>query len=201
MKWHSEITVACDRRSETQRLALATRGMLEALGFSVRFMDQKDQILSLLSGQTEGPGTLVLWSHGVPDEEGGPGIRLEYWDRIGEKTWGPVNLDLTAAIIPRLVRRPFDLILSTACSAGDPTVANAFLSSGVRLYVAPEKPADLLASLLFVASYFYHVLETPEDLKHVYTHEEAVRRAAALEEERPGSTRLYRSYPASTASG
>ncbi|MCK5381065.1 MAG: hypothetical protein KAJ81_06315, partial [Candidatus Latescibacteria bacterium] len=169
---------------------------LEALGLTVYFhqLIHKEQAVRLFSGELSQADYLVLCADGVPEDEGGPGIRIECLDRTADEKnkWEKINFDLNRETVPNILKYPFDTILSIACSSGDPVIAEAFLSSGTRTYIGPVKPADVTSSCMFVLTYFFHRISYGE--RSPKNHEEAIERAVNFEEDRPGSTRLFKSY-------
>jgi hypothetical protein len=195
MKAHDEVTILCDNRPETHRLAAGTRAALEALGLSVIFHHglHKEQTARVLARAAATSDTLVIWAHGVPDDQGGPGIRFECLDRVepGADRWEKTRLDLTPDRIASHLAPGFKLVVSAACGTGHPSVAQAVLAAGVTDYGAPGEPADLLSSLVFIVNLFWLMInvgsETPAALA------ECIERACAFDDPaRPGATGRYR---------
>lgn len=139
--------------------ALALRSVLERLGVRVTLypIGRGNDLVEVLSGRDlpEGTDHLVLACHGDAEKRLvmpvlGPGV-AEPGEPVGN--WGAEEIRRCASLPPLLV-------LNTGCSLGSPAMADAFLSSGCRAYVAATGDPLGNAALFFAIRFYYELIST-----------------------------------------
>ncbi len=152
--------------------ALLLRAILESLGAAVllHLPGTPADVLKCLDQGLAAPEYIILSGHG--DETGF--VLGEFVEDID--TSALVKGSLPAANLTNRVNLPGKVVLSTACLTGNEAFAQAFLSGGVRAYIAPAEYPDGAAIPLFVHGFFYHLLQKQAPL------EEAIMLASAFDE-------------------
>ena len=211
LRMFTRVAVVCDRTM--LRDAQALRGMLEAFGLQVDFyfFVQKRQILDFFS-QPRNYAYTVIFCHGSGETAENMHLRLEVvdqedgdYDTPGDEGWDHIVVELTPAKISEYVQSREGALLSTACGSGREPIAEAFLKSGYRAYIAPVHPdepeeiyVDLDSSLVFFTSFFYYLMDgVDRDYSTtVYTEQEAAEKAAQLDPHFRFGTKIFRRYTA-----
>ncbi|WP_184705039.1 hypothetical protein [Rhizobium lusitanum] len=152
--------------------ALLLRAVLESLGAVVllHLPGTPDDVLKCLDQGADAPEYIILSGHG--DETGF--VLGEFVEEID--TSALVKGSLPPANLMSRINLPGKVVLSTACLTGNEAFAQAFLSGGVRAYIAPAEYPDGAAIPLFVHGFFYHLLQKQASL------EEALNLASAFDE-------------------
>ncbi len=152
--------------------ALLLRAILESLGAAVllHLPGTPVDVLKCLAQGSVAPEYVILSGHG--DETGF--VLGDFVEDID--TSALVKGSLPATNLTNRVNLPGKVVLSTACLTGNEAFAQAFISGGVRAYIAPAEYPDGAAIPLFVHSFFYHILQKQASL------EEALKLASTFDE-------------------
>lgn len=153
--------------------ALTLRQSLELFGaeVSLRLIGRPNDLLEVLEGDSPADA-LILCGHG----DGGAFLLPE----LGEEVYLPDEPRslLKPDSIRAHLRRRNTLIVSTACTTGDPETADAFVSpENGNLYIAPADYVEGTAAYFFTVRLFYEMLCLGRSVK------EACRNAASTDEE------------------
>ncbi|MFS8045105.1 hypothetical protein [Rhizobium sp. BR 314] len=152
--------------------ALLLRAILESLGAVVllHLPGTPDDVLKCLDQGAVAPEYIILSGHG--DDTGF--VLGEFVEGID--TSALVKGSLPPVSLMNRIDLPGKVVLSTACLTGSEAFAQAFLSGGVRAYIAPAEYPDGAAIPLFVHGFFYHLLQKQASL------EESLKLASAFDE-------------------
>lgn len=194
MRMFESVVIVAD--PTTLELGVAVRAALEAFRLRVHLYQcvQKRNLLDLLSGQIADAQYVVLCAGGFhpPEPEGLHFVRMV--DQV-DGSWQEMELWLTPEMVREKVSLPGRTIVVTGgCNAGTEGLAEAFLSTGCRAYVAPAEPIDADAVVLFTIGLFYHLLQEEREPAAACSLEEAVKRAAAMDTTIREGTHLYRCF-------
>ena len=167
LRMFTPVAIVCDRTM--LREAHALRGVLESFALQVDFhyFIQKRQILDFFA-QPRNYAYTIIFCHGSGKTAEDMHLRLEVvdqeagdYDTPGDEGWDFVVVELTPAKIAEYVQNRDGTLLSTACGSGREPLAEAFLKSGYRSYIAPVHPddpeeiyVDLDSSLVFFTKFF-----------------------------------------------
>lgn len=136
-----DLSIICASENSTFE-TVAVRGASEYLGYltTVHWLGSIDQFKDLLAGKQPLSDLILLSSHGC---EGG--------------FHGTDN-----AVIP-ITSIKIDLsektVLSFGCATGMENFARAFISGGVKNYIAPESYPEGNSSLVFALTFLWQILE------------------------------------------
>lgn len=109
--------------------------------------------------------------------------------------WDEVTFHLTPKNIPEYIENPKGTLICTACHSGQEPWVKAFLAAGYKAYIAPVEPVHVASSVLFITSFFYHLLmHTREYTDRVYTPQQAVEAAAQADTHYEYGTRLFQYF-------
>ena len=209
LRMFTPVAIVCDRTM--LREAHALRGVLESFALQVDFhyFIQKRQILDFFA-QSRNYAYTIIFCHGSGKTAEDMHLRLEVvdqeagdYDTPGDEGWDFVVVELTPAKIAEYVQNRDGTLLSTACGSGREPLAEAFLKSGYRSYIAPvhlddpeEIYVDLDSSLVFFTNFFYYLMDgVDRDYSTTtYTEQEAVEKASQLDPDFRFGTKIFRRY-------
>ena len=209
LRMFTPVAIVCDRTMI--REAHALRGVLESFALQVDFhyFIQKRQILDFFA-QPRNYAYTIIFCHGSGKTAEDMHLRLEVvdqesgdYDTPGDEGWDFVVVELTPAKIAEYVQNRDGTLLSTACGSGREPLAEAFLKSGYRSYIAPIHPddpeeiyIDLDSSLVFFINFFYYLMDgVDRDYSTTtYTEQEAVENASQLDPDFRFGTKIFRRY-------
>ena len=209
LRMFTPVAIVCDRTMI--REAHALRGVLESFALQVDFhyFIQKRQILDFFA-QPRNYAYTIIFCHGSGKTAEDMHLRLEVvdqesgdYDTPGDEGWDFVVVELTPAKIAEYVQNRDGTLLSTACGSGREPLAEAFLKSGYRSYIAPvhlddpeEIYVDLDSSLVFFTNFFYYLMDgVDRDYSTTtYTEQEAVEKASQLDPDFRFGTKIFRRY-------
>ncbi len=209
LRMFTPVAIVCDRTM--LREAHALRGVLESFALQVDFhyFIQKRQILDFFA-QPRNYAYTIIFCHGAGKTAEDMHLRLEVvdqesgdYDTPGDEGWDFVVVELTPAKIAEYVQNRDGTLLSTACGSGREPLAEAFLKSGYRSYIAlvhlddPEEIyVDLDSSLVFFTNFFYYLMDgVDRDYSTTtYTEQEAVENASQLDPDFCFGTKIFRRY-------
>lgn len=210
MKMLDEVAVVCDHR--TVASAFALRGVLEQFRLQVRLhrLVLHREALDFFAGQAPTCPYTVLMSTATSGEdsdgsirdifEGGLRFHVVQPDYTGDADhlhlagWDDVFVDLTPSTIPNLVTAAGGTLVALA---GQESLVQPFLAAGYDAVIAPaEPPPEDNAALLFAIGFFYFAMSQDavarDPTRPVYSDEQAVAQAAALNSARRDRTAGYR---------
>ena len=209
LRMFTPVAIVCDRTM--LREAHALRGVLESFALQVDFhyFIQKRQILDFFA-QPRNYAYTIIFCHGSGKTAEDMHLRLEVvdqeagdYDTPGDEGWDFVVVELTPAKIAEYVQNRDGTLLSTACGSGREPLAEAFLKSGYRSYIAPvhlddpeEIYVDLDSSLVFFTNFFYYLMDgVDRDYSTTtYTEQEAVEKASQLDPDFRFGTKIFRRH-------
>jgi hypothetical protein len=131
----------------------AVRSALEWWGIQVNmfYIGQAQHIVDLLNGKEKRAKHILIGAHG--DQEG---ICLpELGGDIAKKQ--PYDKKLSANNLKEFLKLDGSIVLSNGCATGTQEIADAFLSSGAKYYIAAKDYPFGDASLFYVLSFYYHL--------------------------------------------
>lgn len=198
MRMFDRVAIAYDQTS--MDLGLAVRASLELyrLNLYTSFCVQKRSVVEFLGHNTADAKYIVLCCHGLGSEGARcelPDYRMGFHvvDQVNGK-WGPLAFTLTPDNIPEYVNLPNTTVVSLGCGTGREPLAKAFLKAGCAAYVGAVEPVDQNSAVLFANAFFYHLMSEERDPSLKCSEEEACRRAASIDVDYEGGTRLFRYY-------
>jgi len=146
----------------------ALRTILESLDVVVllhRIGTPSDLLQVLAQGDTCAPH-MILSGHG--DE--GDLILGEYAEGIGIDVSMLHEGRMPPEAIAAHIRLPGCVVINTACEAGLPATARAFMQGGLRAYIAAADALHGTAVPLFIMHFFYALTEQKASLRRAWQH-------------------------------
>ena len=183
--------------------ASALRGMLESFRLRVDFYRfvQKPQVFDFFALPRNYAYTIILCHGGGGGTPEDMHVRFEVVDQVSgdyenPEDWDSATIELTPTNIAEHVQNRDGTLISIACGSGRAPLADAFLKSGYRSYIAPtETFSNTDSALVFVVNLFYHLMAEDRDYATTtYTEQEAVEKAAQLDPDFIYGTKLFRCY-------
>jgi len=144
------------------------RALLESLGAVVllhRLSTPADLLKVLAQGETCAP-YLILSGHG----DAGDLILGEYAAGIGIEVSMLRDGKLPPEVVAAHLHLPGCVVINTACEAGRPETARAFMQGGLRAYLAAAEELDGAAVPLFVMHFFYALTQQKASLRQAWRH-------------------------------
>jgi hypothetical protein len=192
------VVIACDQGSWD--LAMPIRSALELfrLRAYLHYLVQKRNAVDLLGGLIPEAEYVVLCCHGLGSSDRGDEpaaeMRMGFVRLVDEVDgeWQEVELALTPANIPDLVRLPGRKVLALGCGCGRQPLARAFLDSGCAAYIGAVSPPDQDAAALFAITFLYHLLRAERDPALACNDREAAVLAASVDTAFIEGTHVFR---------
>lgn len=202
-RFYNHVVIGCDYTPEMRQQAEILRSVLE--GFSIRvhlyhFVHYRN-VIEFLKGQIPECDYVILCCHGVGDTEEEMKFNLQVVRQADDDDerkdgWQRVTFNLTPKNIAEYVENPKGTLICMACGSGREAWVNSFLAAGYKAYIAPvEDYVDWDASILFLTSFFYHLMMPTRDYTNrVFTPQQAVDAASQADAHYKYGTRLFQYF-------
>ena len=165
-RFSNHVVIACDNTPEMRQQAEVLRSILEAFCVRVHlyhFVHHRN-VVEFLKGQIPDCDYVILCCHGVGHTEDDMQFNIQVIRQADDQDdrkdgWQHVTFSLTPKNVSQYIENPKGTLICTACGSGREAWVETFLSAGYTAYIAPrEDYADWDSGILFVTSFFYHLL-------------------------------------------
>lgn len=196
MKMYDSVTLICGQYSESPA---AVRAVLELFRLRVQMHVGvwRQHLTEIFAGKVPCSEYIVIMTFGEGDTEnedldpedmkmGFPCVELQ-------DDWQATTFHLTPTNIPQVVVWPGKKVLFCGCGSGRRLFAQAFLQAGCESYIGCVGEVDSDAGIMFVLSYFYHLLSEDRGDTPV-SDRQAFQRAAAFDAQSASGTSRFRYF-------
>ena len=197
MKIYDSVTIVSDENSE---VAMAIRSVMEQFRLRVQLYVGvwKQHLLDFFEGKVPCAEHIVICTSGDGDTES-ENIDLDEMKMAFScvqvvDDWEGTTFYLTPRNIPKLVSFQEKRVLFCGCGSGRQAFAKAFIGAGCKSYIGATGEVDGDSAMMFVLSFFYHLLSSNRDEGITCSERKAFERAVALDTLSPSGTCRFKYF-------
>jgi hypothetical protein len=157
----------------------AIRQTLEYFGYEVfrKAIGRPADFVEVINGKNEFLAQIPIWVLSVHGQEG-KFVMPELGKDVYQKTEPRSNIG--PDFIKQHGRFGRQIVLTTACTLGNDSMASAFLENGASAFIGPADYIEGNAALLFAQHFFYQLTVAPSDVEGAFNKARAIDKETSI---------------------